>query len=173
VTSYLSDVSPRIMIGESAGFTLRYDGFDRRFAGKYVRAALIAACTSRSAPSMLRLSSNCSATFVLLSELDDVISVTPAMWLNCRSSGVATEAAMISALAPGSDAFTLMVGKSTCGSGDTGSTLNAIAPAMATPTVSSVVATGRRMNGDDRLMPVPLPPVAAHSAAPCAKASGP
>jgi hypothetical protein len=50
------------------------------------------------------------------------------MWPNCRSSGVATDDAMISALAPGRLALTEMVGKSTCGSGDTGSTLNAIAP---------------------------------------------
>ena len=44
----------------------------------------------------------------------------PAMWLNWRSSGVATEAAMICALAPGRPAWTLMVGKSTCGNGATG-----------------------------------------------------
>ena len=80
---------------------------------------------------------------VLPSELAEVISVTPAMWPNCRSSGVATEEAMISALAPGRLALTEMVGKSTSGRGDTGSTLNAIAPARATATVSSVVATGR------------------------------
>ena len=44
------------------------------------------------------------------------------------------------------------MGKSTCGSGDTGKKLNATAPARATATVSSVVATGRRMNGDERLI---------------------
>src|ERR1700722_20542483 len=101
---------------------------------------------------MLRLKSNCNVTFVLLSELDDVISVMPAIWLNCRSSGVAAEAAMICALAPGRLADTLMVGKSTCGSGDTGSTVNAMAPAIATAIVNSVVAIGRRINGVDRLM---------------------
>jgi hypothetical protein len=36
-----------------------------------------------------------------------------------------------------------MVGKSTCGSGDTGSRMNANSPASATPSASSVVATGR------------------------------
>jgi len=51
--------------------------------------------------------------------------------------------AMMSALAPGRLALTEMVGKSTCGSGDTGSTEKPTAPAMATATVSSVVATGR------------------------------
>jgi len=79
----------------------------------------------------------------LPSELAEVISLTPAMWPNWRSSGVATDEAMISALAPGSDELTEMVGKSTWGSGATGRTLNAIPPAMAMPTVISVVATGR------------------------------
>ena len=60
--------------------------------------------------------------FVLPSELEDVISVTPAMWPNWRSSGVATEDAMMLALAPERLACTLIVGKSTCGSGETGST---------------------------------------------------
>ena len=91
----------------------------------------------------------------------------PAIWLNCRSSGVATEAAMICALAPGKPADTLMVGKSTCGSGDTGSTVNPIAPAIATAMVSSVVATGRRMNGEERLMHGSLPGCGSLPAAEC------
>ena len=90
---------------------------------------------------------------VLPRELEDVISVTPAIWLNCRSRGVATEDAMISALAPGSPALTEMVGKSTSGSGETGSTVNATSPARATATVSRVVATGRRMKGAEMFMP--------------------
>src|SRR6266404_319267 len=45
-----------------------------------------------------------------------------------------------------------MVGKSTCGSGDTGSWKNAIAPARVMPKVSSVVATGRRMKDSDTLI---------------------
>ena len=52
--------------------------------------------------------------------LDEVISVIPAMRPNCRSRGVATEEAMVSGLAPGSPAETLMVGNSTWGSGETG-----------------------------------------------------
>ena len=48
-----------------------------------------------------------------------------------------------------------MVGKSTCGSGATGSTMKATAPAMATAMVSSVVATGRWMNGAEMLMRSP------------------
>ena len=45
-----------------------------------------------------------------LSELRDVISVIPAMRPNARSSGVATVAAMTSGLAPGTLAFTEIVG---------------------------------------------------------------
>src|SRR5207244_1802831 len=41
---------------------------------------------------------------------------------------------------------------STCGSGDTGSRKYAIPPASAIAQVSSVVPTGRLMNGDERLI---------------------
>jgi len=50
---------------------------------------MIAACTSRAAPSMSRLMSNCSVIRVEPTELDDVISVTEAIAPRCRSSGVA------------------------------------------------------------------------------------
>src|SRR5271168_95019 len=114
------------------------------------------ASTSRAAASMLRLRSNCRVTLVLPSELDEVISVTPAMWPNWRSRGVATEEAMIRALAPGSPAETEMVGKSTWGSGDTGNTLKAMPPAMAIAMVSRVVATGLRMKGEEMLILLPF-----------------
>src|ERR1700722_9778763 len=101
---------------------------------------------------MSRFKSNCSVIDVVPSELADVISLTPAMCPNCRSSGVAIDDAIISALAPGKLAPTAIVGKSTCGSGDTGSTTNAIAPATATAIVSSVDATGLSINVDERLI---------------------
>src|SRR5262245_52355247 len=85
--------------------------------------------------------------FVEPRELDDVLSVTAAIRPNCRASGVATDDAIVSGLAPGSDAKTEIVGKSTCGSGDTGSSVNAAAPARPRATIRSVVAIGRRMNG--------------------------
>src|SRR5215831_15067970 len=72
------------------------------------------------------------------------------MWPSCRSRGAATEEAMISGLAPGNVAMTLIVGKSICGRGDTGRKLKATAPASATAAVNSVVATGRWMNGAER-----------------------
>src|ERR1700690_812441 len=84
--------------------------------------------------------------------LDDVISLTEAMWPNWRSSGVATDDAIVSGLAPGSEADTEMVGKSTCGSGDTGNSRNATAPESATAAVNSVVAMGRRRNGSEIFM---------------------
>ena len=57
---------------------------------------------------------------VLPSEDDDVIDEMPAMVDNCRSIGEATDAAMVSGLAPGSVATMRMVGKSTAGSAATG-----------------------------------------------------
>ena len=59
--------------------------------------------------------------WVEASALEDVISETPGIWENCRSSGWAIEDAMVSGLAPGSEAATWMVGKATCGKGATGS----------------------------------------------------
>src|SRR5262245_46470864 len=84
--------------------------------------------------------------------LDDVISVTPAIRANWRSSGVATEDAIVSGLAPGNDPETCIVGKSTWGRADTGSCVYASAPANAMAAVKRVVATGRWMNGEETLM---------------------
>ena len=58
---------------------------------------------------------------VVPSELVEVICATPGICANWRSSGCATDEAMVSGLAPGRLAVTWMVGKSTCGSGATGS----------------------------------------------------
>ena len=52
------------------------------------------------------------------SELREVISVTPAMVAETRSSGAATVAAMVAGSAPGRLAETRMVGKSTPAAGD-------------------------------------------------------
>jgi hypothetical protein len=81
---------------------------------------LIAAWTSRAAPSMFRPRSNCSTIVEAPRMLVDVISVTPAMRPNWRSSGVATEVAIVSGLAPGRFVWTEIVGKSICGRDDTG-----------------------------------------------------
>ena len=90
---------------------------------------------------------------VVPSELADVISFTPAMCPNCRSRGVAIDDAIISALAPGKLAPTAIVGKSTCGSGDTGNTTNAIAPATARTHVSRTLC---KLRARDRAQLVTL-----------------
>jgi hypothetical protein len=116
------------------------------------RAALMAACTSRAAPSMSRDSSNCKVIRAEPSELAEVISVTPAIMPSDRSKGAATVAAIVSGLAPGSEACTEMVGKSICGNGATGKLTKPSAPPSAMASVSSVVATGRTMKGEDRFI---------------------
>ena len=89
-------------------------------AGRRRAAELIAACTSSAAPSMLRSRSNCKVMEVLPTVEVEVIAVMPEIVENWRSSGAATEAAMVSGLAPGNCACTLMVGKSTRGKAATG-----------------------------------------------------
>jgi hypothetical protein len=63
---------------------------------------------------------------------------------------VATEEAMVSGLAPGSEALTEMLGKSTRGSGATGSNRYATSPDKSTATAKRAVATGLRMKGAER-----------------------
>src|SRR5947208_6884146 len=120
-----------------------------RLEGNWPRAALMAACTSRAAASMLRLRSNCRTMLVEPSWLVEVISVTPAMRPNWRSSGVATADAMVSGLAPGRPAWTWIVGNSTWGRGATGRKRKASTPAIATARVSSDVVTGRLMKVEE------------------------
>ena len=83
---------------EAAAFQRDFEGkiaaLDGKPLGSSGRAALMAACTSRAAALMLRESSNCSTTRVEPSELELVISVTPAMRPRLRSSGAATVAAV-------------------------------------------------------------------------------
>src|SRR5579875_63576 len=117
----------------------------------------MAASTSRAAASILRVRSNCRVITAAPSVLVEVISLTPAIRPNCRSSGVAMEDATFSGLAPGSEADTETVGKSTVGKGATGSRVNAAAPASPTPMVSRLVATGRLMNGSERFISVSGP----------------
>jgi hypothetical protein len=78
--------------------------------------------------------------------------VTPAILPNWRSNGVAIEEAIISGLAPGNPAPTVIVGKSICGRGAIGRKKKATPPARAMATVRRAVATGRCMNGEDKLI---------------------
>ena len=69
--------------------------------GRERAARAIIDCTSCAAESMSRLKSNCSVMFVLPWPLLELIDVTPAIVENCFSSGVATDDAIVSGLAPG------------------------------------------------------------------------
>lgn len=80
---------------------------------------------------------------VLPSELEEVISLTPAIRPVERSSGVATDEAMVSGEAPGSEALTMITGKSTCGSGATGSSRKPRMPHRVMASEMRIVATGR------------------------------
>ena len=64
---------------------------------------------------MSRSKANCSVILVCEKLLVDVIDVTFGTFERERSKGPAIELAMFSALAPGIDAQTLIVGKSTSG----------------------------------------------------------
>src|SRR5512138_1547499 len=134
-------------IGASAGLTLRYVGGYGMSRGSWRLVRAMAACTSCAAASMLRSRANCRVTFVLPWELDEVMESTPAMVENSFSSGVATDEAIVSGFAPGKDALTEMVGKSTFGRSLTGSRSYDIRPKNKIPAMTIVVMTGRRMNG--------------------------
>ena len=68
------------------------------------------------------------------------------------SSGVATADAMVSGSAPGRTALTLIVGKSMFGSSLTGSVTYPNIPKITSAAISSVVMTGRSMNGREIFM---------------------
>ena len=90
-------------------------------------------------------------TLVPCDEFDDIDEI-PAMVESCRSMMPATDAAMVSALAPGRVAVTAMVGKSTRGSAETGSSRKPNTPKAMIDAVISVVMTGRRMQSSDSVI---------------------
>src|SRR3954471_13718263 len=96
--------------GCSAGFTLLNEGGRGIFGGNRPPAFEIADATSCAAESISRSSENWIVMLVLPSELEEFIESMPAIVENWRSSGVATDAAIVSGFAPGSCADTWMVG---------------------------------------------------------------
>jgi len=106
----VSEVTPSTRIGVSAGFTFRIVGGYGRFGGNCAEAALIAESVSLTAPSIARLRSNWRVIWVKPSALAEVICVSPGIWPNCVSSGVATEDAMVCGSVPGNWAVTCKVG---------------------------------------------------------------
>src|SRR3954470_11354601 len=114
------EVSASTNTGAAAGLALRNRGNDGRSLGRSANEALIAACTSRAARSMLRPIENCSWMLVVPSELVEVIWSTPEICPNRRSRGAATVDAITEGSAPGREAETRIIGKSTLGTADTG-----------------------------------------------------
>src|SRR5579864_3353354 len=98
------------MMCGSAGLVLRKEGGVGMPGGSSGMAAAIAVWTSTDAPSMSRSRLNCRVMLVEPWRLLEIIESTPAMVVNWRSRTVATEEAMVSALAPGRLALTEMVG---------------------------------------------------------------
>ena len=88
-------------IGLSAGLILRKLGGAGSCGGSLRRVAEMFDCTSSAAPSMLRSRSNCMTMLVVPSADDEVIMLMPGIVAKARSSGPATDEAMVSGLAPG------------------------------------------------------------------------
>ena len=137
------ELSAKPIIGACDGSILRNSGLPGIPAGNSPRTTLIAACTSRAASSKLRSRSKVNTTWVEPWLLDDEIEVMPLILPKARSSGVATVLAILSGLAPGKLAVTLITGKSTCGRGATGSNRQANKPTSTSAKDSKPVATGR------------------------------
>ena len=79
------------------------------------------------------------------SELVEVIESSPAIVVNCFSSGVATAEAIVSGLAPARFAETVSVGKSTFGKSLTARPRYAITPNSRIASIVKLVITGRLM----------------------------
>src|SRR5882762_1372878 len=84
-------------------------------------------------------------------EFVEVMESMPAMVENCFSSGVATEEAIVSGLAPGREALTKIVGKSTLGRSLTGNSRYAKTPKIKIAAMTKVVIMGRLMKSSERL----------------------
>src|ERR1700704_604568 len=148
----VAEPRPTNSTGKSAGFTLRKLGGIVISIGSRRWAMVNAVCTSSAAASMLRLRSNWMVIAVVpCDELEDIDEM-PAMVDNWRSMIPATDAAMVSALAPGRVAVTAMVGKSTFGSAETGNSRKPNTPNAMIAAVISVVMTGRQMQSPERVI---------------------
>ncbi len=146
------DPSETNRTGKSAGFTLRKLGGIVISIGSRRCAMVKAVCTSSAAPSIFRLRSNWMVMTVKpCVELEDIDEM-PAMVESWRSIGPATDAAMVSALAPGKVAVTAMVGKSTLGSAETGSSRKPNTPNAMIDAVIRVVMTGRRIQSSESVI---------------------
>ena len=117
----VDELSAMNSTGKSDGLTLRKLGGVVISIGSRRWAIVSAVCTSSAAASMLRSRSNWMVIEVVPCDDCDDIDEMPGTVDSWRSIGPATDAAMVSGLAPGSVAVMAMVGKSTFGSAETGS----------------------------------------------------
>ena len=106
----MGEVNKIDTMGASEGFTLRKEGGVGIPGGNSGMASAIAVSTSTVAPSISRFKLNCSVIWLVPCPLLEIMESSPAMVVNCRSSGVATADAMVSGLAPGRLADTVIVG---------------------------------------------------------------
>src|SRR5271166_2003436 len=97
-------------MGWSAGLLFEYVGGVGSWAGRRLEAALMAACTSCWAASMLRSRSNCSVICEYPKLETLVICVRDGICPNWRSRGVVTADVIVSALPPGRYVETTIVG---------------------------------------------------------------
>src|ERR1035438_10616507 len=104
----VGEVRKRLMMGLSPGLTLRKEGGVGMPGGSRGMASAMAVSTSTVAPSMSRLRLNCRVMLEEPCPELEIIESSPAMVVNCRSRGVATAEAMVSGLAPGRLALTVM-----------------------------------------------------------------
>jgi hypothetical protein len=101
---------------------------------------------------MSRLRTNWRVILVDPRPLVEVMESMPLIVENCRSRGVAIEEAIVSALAPGRLAFTLIVGKSTLGRSFTASCRYPITPKRRMAIMTRVVMMGRRIKSSVTLI---------------------
>ena len=85
-------------------------------------------------------------------EFTELITEMPSMVENSFSRGSATEEAIFSGDAPGSEADTEMTGVLKLGSAATGMRVYAIAPATTVTTDSNTVMTGRRIHSSESVI---------------------
>src|SRR5947207_10400547 len=131
--------------GSSAGFCFLNDGGAVSVGGNNGIAAEMAVWTSVTALSMLRLRSNVRLMLLLPVRLCEVISSMPAIVVNWRSSGLATDAAIVTGWPPGRFVLIWIDGNSTVGKSLMGSARYAMVPTSAMAAISKLVAMGRRM----------------------------
>src|SRR3982075_2437833 len=137
---------------KSDGLTFRKLGGIVISIGRRRCPLVMAGCTAAAAASILGLRSNWMTIAVVPCDEAEDFDEMPAIVESWRSIGPATDAAIVSALAPGKVAVTAMVGKSTLGSAETGSRRKPNTPNAMIEAVISVVMTGRRMHSSESVI---------------------